>query len=80
MTEKVIRILRECMEKEVAEITEDMELVTDLGLSSLDVMNAVLTFEDEFGIEISDERIQEFRTVGDIVRYLEENLEKKWYV
>lgn len=72
MTEKVIRILRECMEKEVAEITEDMELVTDLGLSSLDVMNAVLTFEDEFGIEISDERIQEFRTVGDIVRYLEE--------
>lgn len=68
MIEKVICILRECMEK----VTEDMELVADLGLGSLDMMNAVLTFEEEFEVEISDEKIQEFRTVGDIVRYLEE--------
>lgn len=71
MIEKVICILRECMEKDMAEITENMELVADLGLSSLDMVNAVLIFEEEFGVEISNEQIQEFRTVGDIVRYLD---------
>lgn len=71
MVEKVVGILKGCMEKDVAEITEDMELVADLGLSSLDVMDAVLAFEEEFGVEIPDGRIMEFRTVGDIVSYLE---------
>lgn len=71
MREKVIGILKGCMDKEVAEITDDMELVADLGLSSLDVVDAVLAFEDEFGIEISDDTIMELRTVGDIVRCLE---------
>lgn len=71
MFEKVAGILRECMEKDVAEITEDMDLVADLGLSSLDVMDAALAFEEEFGVEIPDDRIMEFKTVGDIVEYLE---------
>lgn len=71
MLGKVAGILKGCMEKEISEITQDMELVADLGLSSLDVMDAVLAFEDEFETEIPDEKIAEFRTVGDIVRYLE---------
>lgn len=71
MLEKVAGILSSCMEKEILEITEDMKLVADLGLSSLDVMDAVLAFEEEFGVEIPDDRIMEFRTVGDIVEYLE---------
>lgn len=71
MLGKVAGILKGCMEKEISEITQDMELMADLGLSSLDVMDAVLAFEDEFETEIPDEKIAEFRTVGDIVRYLE---------
>lgn len=71
MLKRVADILRDCMENEILEITEDMELVADLGLSSLDVMDAVLAFEEEFGVEIPDDRIMEFRTVGDILRYLE---------
>lgn len=70
MVEKVIDILRGCMDKDVAEITADMDLVADLGLSSLDVMDAVLAFEDEFGVEIPDNMIMEFRTVGDVAEYL----------
>lgn len=73
MTDKVINVLRNCMDKDVAEITEDMELVADLGLSSLDVMDAVLAFEEEFELEIPDNVIAEFRTVGDLVRYFERN-------
>lgn len=71
MREKVIEILKGCMDKEMTVITEDMELVADLGLSSLDVVDAVLAFEEEFEVEISDDRIMELRTVGDIERCLE---------
>lgn len=73
MKEKIIHILKSCMDREIREITEDMELVADLGLSSLDVIDAVLAFENEFGIEISDDMIMELRTVGDIVRCLEKS-------
>lgn len=68
--EKITNILKEMMEGEIADITEDMELVADLGLSSLDLMDAVVRFEEEFGIEIPDEVITEFRTVGDIAGFL----------
>lgn len=68
--EKVIFILKDMMEREISDITEDMELVGDLGLSSLDLMDAVVAFEEEFGIEIPDEVITEFRTVGDVIEYL----------
>lgn len=75
MLEKVIGILRSCMDTDIAEITEDMELVADLGLSSLDVMDAVLAFEEEFGEEIPDDVIVKFRTVGDLVGYFESVIE-----
>lgn len=71
--EKISTILKEMMEREIADITEDMELVADLGLSSLDLMDAVVAFEEEFGIEIPDAVIAEFRTVGDIAGYLVKN-------
>lgn len=56
----------------LAEIHKDGDRTADLGLSSLDVISVVVAFEDEFGIEIPDEKIYEFATVGDIVGYLEE--------
>jgi acyl carrier protein len=51
MLEKVIKILAEYTEADVSSITEESRLVADLGLSSLDVINVVVAFEDEFGIE-----------------------------
>lgn len=59
-----------------AEITLDSALVDDLGLSSLDVINVVAAFEDEFDIEVPDRIIPTLRTVQDIVNYLEENAEE----
>lgn len=72
MLEKVINILSEYTEQNRENITAQSSLTADLGLSSLDVINVVVAFEDEFGIEIPDEKIYEFATVGDIVGYLEE--------
>ncbi len=76
MYEKTMEILREFIDDDETEITMDSALVDDLGLSSLEVINIVANFEDEFGIEVPDRVIPTLRTVGDIVKYLEENVEE----
>ncbi len=72
MWERVIRILTEYTEVQGDKIAADSSLTADLGLSSLDVIDVVMAFEEEFGIEIPDEDIREFATVGDIENYLKE--------
>lgn len=74
MIKKVIDILADFTTLEKDMITEKTSLVTDLGLSSLDVINVVVAFEDEFDIEIPDQKIKELVTVGYIVEYLERNV------
>lgn len=71
MIEKVIDILADFTDLERDKITKNSKLVTDLGLNSLDVINVVVAFEDEFDIEIPDNKIKELLTVEDIVGYLE---------
>lgn len=75
MFERTVAILNEYIGVET-DITMDSDLVDDLGLSSLEVINIVAAFEDEFGIEVPDRVIPTLRTVGDIVNYLEENVEE----
>ena len=75
MFDKTVEILRGYLDDEDCEITMDSTLVDDLGLSSLEVINIVAAFEDEFEIEVPDRVIPTLRTVGDIVNYLEENAE-----
>ena len=73
MYERVVGVLGEFVDS--SEIREDSALVDDLGLSSLDVINIVAAFEDEFGIEVPDRVIPTLRTVKDITEYLEKNAE-----
>ena len=71
MLEKVKEILLDYTEVPADEITLTTDLVNDLDLNSLDVVNIVVAFEDEFEIEIPDWVIRDLTTVEDIVRYLE---------
>ena len=71
--EKVAAVLAEQLDAEEDAITLDTSLVDDLGADSLDVVDLVMTLEDEFDMEIPDEDITEVRTVGDVVKYLEEH-------
>lgn len=68
MFEQIACILSDLTEGEVkaAEITRDTKLVADLDLTSLDVVNAIVAFEDEFNIEIPDDEIKDLETAGDI--------------
>lgn len=49
-------------------LTDDLRLDDDLGYDSLGVMEVVVDLEEEFGIEIADEQIENWRTVGDVIR------------
>lgn len=74
MLEKVKKILVDYTEIPPSELTLTSNLVKDLNLSSLDVVNIVVAFEDEFGIEIPDRDIKSMTTVGDIVAYLNKHV------
>lgn len=74
MFEKIIEILEGFTEVEKEKMNKDSKLVADLGLNSLDVVNIVVEFEDEFDIEIPDEDIREFQTIQNILDYLETNV------
>lgn len=70
MFEKVCGILSEFTDVDAGSMALDSELVGDLGINSLEIVEAVLRFENEFGVEIPDRVIGSFRVVGDVVRYL----------
>lgn len=73
MFEKIKAILVEDLQISEDDIKPEAELISDLGINSLELADLILMCEDKFGIEINDEDIHKFITVGDVVKYLEEN-------
>jgi acyl carrier protein len=71
---KVIDIVAEELAVDRDEVTEDSSFIEDLGADSLDVVELVMAFEEEFDVEIPDEDAEDIRTVDDAVSYLEEIL------
>ena len=74
MFEKVKELLEESLQINPDEITMKSELVGDLGINSLELADLVLSCEEKFDIEIKDDDIHKFVTVGDVVNYLTETL------
>jgi acyl carrier protein len=59
---------------DVAEVTWDASILDDLGADSLDVVELVMSLEDEFDIEVPDEEVEGMRTIGDIQKYVIANV------
>ena len=70
MYEKFVRLLVDELQVDEADITMDAELSNDLGINSIELADLVMQCEDRFGIEIDDDDIRNFTTVGDVVEYL----------
>ena len=73
--EKVRSIIKEQLDLEEEKVTMDAVIQDDLGADSLDIVDLVMSFEEEFDIEIPDDQVENIKTVGDVVKYIEENVD-----
>lgn len=72
---RVKEIIAQELGVEQDKVTNDASFVEDLGADSLDTVELVMAFEEEFGIEILDEDAEKMQTVGDAISYLESHQE-----
>lgn len=72
--EKIVEIIANVMNLDKSTLTMETSFKDDLKADSLDVVEIIMEVENEFGVEISDEEIVNYNTIGDVVRSLDENI------
>jgi len=71
--EKVKSIIVDQLSVNAEQVVTDAKFIEDLGADSLDTVELVMAFEEEFGIEVPDEEAEKLQSVGDVVKYVEAN-------
>ncbi len=69
--EKIKDIMEEELGKDRNEVTLESDIIKDLGLDSLDIVTLIMAVEDEYGFTADDDEIVKLKTVGDVVKYIE---------
>ena len=72
--EKIKEILAEQLDANAEEMTMETRIDEDLGADSLDVVELLMSIEDEFEVEIPDEEIENMKTIGDVVEYIQSKM------
>ena len=72
MFERIVEIIREQLGLNDMEITEDTSFKDDMGADSLDLYELVLAFEEEYGVELPVEDLENVNTVGDIIEFIKD--------
>ena len=72
--EKLKEILATQLDIDVSDINDSTDIAEDLGADSLDIVEMMMSVEEEFNIEIDDEEALNFKTVGDVANYIEANV------
>ena len=70
---KVKAIIADKLGVEESQVTNEANFQTDLGADSLDIVELIMAFEEEFSIEIPDEAAEKIKTVQDVVNYIDQN-------
>ncbi len=70
--DKVKELIAEQLDVKADDITEASSIQDDLGADSLDVVDLVMALEDEFEVEIPEDQVENIKTVGDIVKFIED--------
>jgi acyl carrier protein len=71
--DRVKKIVVEHLGVEQDKVTEDASFIDDLGADSLDIVELVMAFEEEFGVEIPDDAAEKITTVRDAIEYIDQN-------
>ena len=74
IAEKVTKIIVDKLGIDESEVTPDANFTNDLGADSLDIVELIMQFEQEFDLSIPDEQAENIQTVGDAIKYLESQL------
>ena len=74
--DKIKDIIVEQLDVEYDAVTMEASITDDLGADSLDVVDLVMSIEESFDVEIPDEEVENIKTVGDIVKYIENKVEE----
>ncbi len=69
--DKVKQMLANQLNVPVEKINEDSKLIEDLGADSLDMIEMLMSLEEEFGISVPDDKVEELKTVGNIVAFID---------
>ena len=69
--DRIKKILVDRLGVDESKITENSSFLDNLGLDSLDIIELIMAFEEEFNIEIPDKDAEKIKTVGDAIRYLD---------
>ena len=73
VAERVRKIVVEHLGVDEAKVTENASFIDDLGADSLDIVELVMAFEEEFGVEIPDDAAEKITTVKDAIDYIDQN-------
>ncbi|MBR5137161.1 MAG: acyl carrier protein [Clostridia bacterium] len=73
MKEKILAIVADKMRIDVDKITDDANLVEDLGANSIDVVEVIMALEEEFNVQFDEDLAADMKTINDLVSYIEKN-------
>ena len=76
VADKIKKIIVDHLGVDASKVTEEASFIDDLGADSLDTVELVMAFEEEFGAEISDSEAEKILTVGDAIRFVESHASK----
>lgn len=71
--DKIKDLIVDQLDVEEGKVTMDTNIQDDLGADSLDIVDLIMAVEDEFEVKIEDEEVENLKTVGDIVNYIDNN-------
>jgi acyl carrier protein len=74
LQERIIKIVSEATKIEASTISSDTSFIDDLNLDSLDMVEMMMKMEEEFGVEIPEEKAEDLKTIKDVATYLSANL------
>ena len=69
-SEKLIELIAKQFKKDPSTINEDTRIIEDLEADSQDIVEMLMTLEEDYGISIPDDEVQEIKTVGDVKKYI----------
>lgn len=72
MRERILEIIADQVNRSVDELDPSMEFIDDLNLDSIELVELIMSVEDEFDIEIDEDRLEKVRSIGDVLDLLEE--------